>query len=431
MSLRMNLKAGMAVTGLLCAFSVAQAQMGAPVAATPPAAADKTAPADDACGVRKMTKKVDKPLLEAQKARQESKWDVVIAKVNEAEAVPVEKAPYDLFWIHEFRGIANVNLKKYPEALVDLAPGFESPCMDAGDKASRAKLLMQLSFNSKDYPKAISYGKQALALKPDDADVGNYLSNAYYITNDFENTKAVSAATIKQLEDSGQVPEETLIRILQSACLNLKDNECVVAQIEKLVVHYPKASYWTDLINSLLRVSTNDKELLNVLRLSDGVDVMKEGSQYTEMAQLALGQGLPGEAQAIIEKGQQKSAFADQREKDLASRLLTDAKQAVTLDKSTLDKQDASAKAKPAGDADVKLGAAYLSYGQNDKAIEALQRGIGKGGVKSPDEAGLLLGIAYMRTGNKPEAVKAFETVNKTPGMTRIAKMWLIQAKKA
>jgi len=72
-----------------------------------------------------------------------------------------------------------------------------------------------------------------------------YLANAYYITNDFENTKAVSAATIKLLEDSGKVPEETLYRILQSACLNLKDNECVVAQIEKLVVHYPKPSYWT------------------------------------------------------------------------------------------------------------------------------------------------------------------------------------------
>jgi hypothetical protein len=76
----------------------------------------------------------------------------------------------------------------------------------------------------------------------------------------------------------------------------------------------------------------------------------------------------------------------------------------------------------------VKLGAAYLSYGQNDKAIEALTRGIGKGGVKNPDEAGLLLGIAYLRSNNKPEAIKAFQTVKQTPAMTRIARMWLISA---
>jgi tetratricopeptide (TPR) repeat protein len=413
-------------------FTFAQAQMGGGSMTPNPSAAgkekEKAADPNDACGTRKMTKKVDKPLMDAQKARAAKNWDEVVARTNEAESVPVEKSAFDMFWIHEFRGIANVNLKNYPEALKDLGPGFDSPCMDAGDKPARAKLLMQIAFQTKDYPQAIVFGKKAQELSPSDPDVGVYLANAYYIGNDFENARSVSATTIKQLEDSGKVPEETLYRILQSACLNLKDNDCVVAQIEKLVIHYPKPSYWTDLINSLLRVSSNDKELLNVLRLSDGVDVMKEGSQYTEMAQLALSQGLPGEAQAIIEKGQQKGAFTAQREKDLATRILADAKQAVTLDKSTLDKQDASARAKPTGEADVKLGAAYLSYGMNDKAIESLQRGIGKGGVKNPDEAGLLLGIAYMRSNNKAEAIKAFHTVKQNPGMTRIAKMWLINA---
>jgi tetratricopeptide (TPR) repeat protein len=144
------------------------------------------------------------------------------------------------------------------------------------------------------------------------------------------------------------------------------------------------------------------------------------------MANLSMAQGLPGEAQAILEKGQQKGVFTSPKEKDHANRVLADAKQGVSLDKSTLEKQDASARAKPTGEADVKLGAAYLSYGQNDKAIEALQRGIGKGGVKLPDEAGLLLGIAYLRSNNKPEAVKAFQTVNKDPMMAHLAKLWLL-----
>jgi Flp pilus assembly protein TadD len=105
--------------------------------------------------------------------------------------------------------------------------------------------------------------------------------------------------------------------------------------------------------------------------------------------------------------------------------VLNEAKSAVALDKSTLDKQDASARSKPTGDNDVKLGAAYLSYGMNDKAIEALQRGIGKGGVKNPDDAGLLLGIAYLRAGNKPEAAKAFATV-KDPIYARVARLWTL-----
>jgi hypothetical protein len=122
----------------------------------------------------------------------------------------------------------------------------------------------------------------------------------------------------------------------------------------------------------------------------------------------------------------QKGVFTRPSQKEQANQLLGEAKQAVTLDKSTLDKQDAAARAKPTGDNDVKLGAAYLSYGDPAKAIEAIQRGIAKGGVKNPDDAGLLLGIAQLRAGNKPEAAKAFETVNKDPTMTRIAKLWLL-----
>jgi Tfp pilus assembly protein PilF len=91
-----------------------------------------------------------------------------------------------------------------------------------------------------------------------------------------------------------------------------------------------------------------------------------------------------------------------------------------------LAQQEASAKANAAGNADVKLGAAYLSYGDTAKAIEALNRGIGKGGVRNSDEAGLLLGIAHLRAGNKPEAAKAFETVNKDPTLTRVAKLWML-----
>jgi tetratricopeptide (TPR) repeat protein len=384
--------------------------------------------ATDACGVRKFSKKFDKPMIDAQKAYEAKDWNTVLAKVTEAEAVPVEKTTFDQFMVHELRAMAYLSTKQNAQALPEFAASFESPCIDAQIKPSRAKVLMQLAYQAKDYPKAVEYGKRAQELNPD-PEIGVYIANAYYILNDYPNTKAVSTELVKRLEETGKVPGEDVYRILESACVHLKDNACVAEQIEKLVVHYPKPAYWLDLTNSLMRVSTNDKELLNILRLADGANAMNEPAQFTEMAQLAMGQGLPGESQAIIEKGQKKGVFAAQKEKDLANRILGEAKQAVALDKSTLPKQDASARAKPTGDSDVKLGAAYLSYGENDKAIEALQRGLGKGGVKDTDEAGLLLGMAYMRSNNKAEATKAFETVTKNPTLARIAKLWILTAR--
>ena len=52
----------------------------------------------------------------AEKAFNAKQWDEVLAKVAEAEAVPVEKSLWDQYWIHEFRGRAYLSQEKYAEA---------------------------------------------------------------------------------------------------------------------------------------------------------------------------------------------------------------------------------------------------------------------------------------------------------------------------
>jgi hypothetical protein len=59
----------------------------------------------------------------------------------------------------------------------------------------------------------------------------------------------------------------------------------------------------------------------------------------------------------------------------------------------------------------VALGQAYLSYGSTTRAIDALKKGIAKGGVTDADEAQISLGIAYLRKGQKdrPSGVQGRE----------------------
>jgi tetratricopeptide (TPR) repeat protein len=361
----------------------------------------------------------------AEKAFNAKQWDQVLASVSEAEAVEVEKSVWDQYWIHEFRGRAYLSQEKYEEAGKELEAGLSSPCLDPKDKPSRLRMLLQIAYRLKQYPKVIELGNKYLESNPD-PEIASYVGNAYYAIDDFPNTRRVMADVVAKQEAGSKPPEELTYRILQGACIKLKDNACVTDLLEKLVIHYPKPQYWQDLMSLLMAQTKNNNQLLNMWRLADGADVLQDPAEYLEMAQLAVGQGLPGESQAVLEKGFQKGVFKTARQKEQANQLLTETKQAVALDKSTLDKQDAAARAKPTGDNDVKLGAAYLSYGDTAKAIEALQRGITKGGVKNPDDAALLLGIAQLRAGNKPEAAKAFGTVNKDATMTRIAKLWLL-----
>jgi tetratricopeptide (TPR) repeat protein len=379
---------------------------------------------EDPCAGQKISKKLDKPIGAAEKAFNAKNWDEVLVKVAEAEAMTdVAKTDFDTYWLNEFRGRAHINKQNYAEALTSLEASINSPCSPPADKASRYKVLVQLAYQTKNYPKVIELGNKGLESGAD-VDMATYVGNAYYATDDYPNTKRVMADVIQKQEAAGKKPEELTYRILQGACIKLKDNPCIIDMLEKLVSTYPKPEYWQDLVGLMLAQTKNNNQLLNIWRVAEGNNVLADPAEYTEMAQLAIGQGLPGEAQSVLDRGFQKGVFAKSG-KESATSVLNEAKSAVALDKSTLDKQDASARSKPTGDNDVKLGAAYLSYGMNDKAIEALQRGIGKGGVKNPDDAGLLLGIAYLRAGNKPEAAKAFATV-KDPIYARVARLWTL-----
>jgi hypothetical protein len=379
--------------------------------------------AQGACtGDGKINPKLKKSMGAAQDAAKASDWQGAIARSQEAEAVPVDKTEYEQFLLHEFKGIAYSNLKQYDDASKELEASVNSPCMPDADKPKRYKGLLQMAYQSKQYDKVIDFGDKALKAGGD-PEIAIYVGNAYYLKNDNQNTKRVLAEYTSRQEQSNKTPDEQTYQILQSACLKLDDMPCVTEQSEKLVAHYPKQEYWQNVIYLYLQSASSDnKQLLNVMRLGAAQKALKP-PQYNEMAQLAIDQGLPGEAQQVLEQGMAATTF-DAKTKEISNRLLDQAKKAAALDKSTLDQQEARAKAKATGDADVKLGAAFLSYNQPDKAVEALNRGIGKGTLKDPDEAGLLLGIAYTRLNNKAEADKAFATVTKNPMMTRIAKLW-------
>ena len=98
---------------------------------------------------------------------------------------------------------------------------------------------------------------------------------------------------------------------------------------EKLVLFYPKPEYWQNLLRSLKQGDTNDKQKINVLRLAVAVDVLKSPDDFTEMAQIALDEGLPAEAQSVLEQAIEKKLFKDQRKIDLNNRLLAKAKAEV------------------------------------------------------------------------------------------------------
>jgi Tfp pilus assembly protein PilF len=284
------------------------------------------------------------------------------------------------------------------------------------------KFIAQYYYQQKDYPKALDAAEQAEHHGATDADTMGLIAKAQYQSGKYKEAEQTQADLVSKMEK----PDEDSLKLMWQFAIKAQDDAASGRALEKLVALYPKPDYWANALAPLVRMDIKDSHLqLDVYRLMNDVGVLRLPTDYAEMAEIALDQGFPGETVTILQEAFQKNIFTEQRDKDRYQHLLDGAKQRSATDQQQLGKTESED-----ANALVQLGAAYMSYGQYEKAITNISKGIQKGGLKSADEAELLLGIAQLRARNNAEAQRAFDKVatSSIPGYARLGKLWALHA---
>jgi tetratricopeptide (TPR) repeat protein len=191
-----------------------------------------------------------------------------------------------------------------------------------------------------------------------------------------------------------------------------------------LVEYYPSPAYWSDLLDLMQTQAGSDARAnLEVFRLKNATNAIKQPDDFIEAAQIAIQVGFPGEAQSIMEKGYSSKVLGKSAKSEREQRLLNMAKSQASADKASLP-----ASAGGSGEAMAATGEAYLTYGQTSKAVTALNGALAKGGLKNKDEVQLHLGQAYLASGNAGEARRAFAKVGGK--YADLAKLWVLHSQR-
>jgi tetratricopeptide (TPR) repeat protein len=377
-----------------------------------------------------VSKAVAKPLKAAQEALAAKKLDEALAHVREAQGASGEKNAYDSYVMN----ILLFQIYQQKQDMADAIPVLQSASQSQYATPEQQKVWLKnialYYFQQKDYPKALEVADQAVKHGVNDLDTLGLIAKAEYLTGKYKD----AAAEMQEIVGKQDKPDEESLKLLWQFDLKANDDAGAAKAVEKLVTYYPKPEYWANALAPLVRMDIKDAHLqLNVYRLMSDVGVLKLPSDYAEMAEIALDAGYPGETQNVLQQAFAKNVFVEQRDKDRYQHLLEGAKQRAAKDQSQLATVEQTAAAAPNGDALVQLGAAYISYGQNDKAVAAISKGIAKGGLKSPDEANLLLGLAQLRQKNNSAAQQAFDKVasSSNNGYARLGKLWALRAHSA
>jgi len=366
----------------------------------------------------KIGAKMSKPLRAAQEAVQAKNWDVATSALAEAAAVE-PKTPYEAFMVEELGWFVQVQKKEYAGAIVSLKAAVESGFVPEADLPRRYKALAQLSYELKDYPKAVEYGRKSLELDPGGADVTMIVAHALYLADDFAGARAFIDA---QTAAGTAKPDEQLLLINLRSNYELNDRAGTMRSLEALIRNYPAQKYWTDLLNNQLYETKTDRDLRALYRLMIDTSTLAKPEEYSEMATTLMTGGFPSEAKRVLERGLAAGVFKG----EMLSRAQADLGRAgsgADADRKELPGADAALAAAKSANEMVAMGKLFFSVGDYAKAADAFRKGLAKGGVSDADDANALLGIALARSDKGAEAVEAFGKI-RDPKLGEVARLW-------
>jgi hypothetical protein len=378
-----------------------------------------------------ISKAVVKQAQAAQAAIKAEKWADCIAALAGVDAVP-DKTPYDEYAVSELRTVCAARSNDMAAAEPALARGLEigeaNGFVDEEARKLKLRQLTQVNYQLKNYRRAADFGRRAAQAEPGNKDLHMLTAQALYLIPDNAAAAAFIEPWVAQLEQRKETPPDMALGLWASACVRMKDDKCTRRAVEKQVAYAPSDEAWSNLFLLTMRDAPQEQNL-NVLRFAYEVGALKEGDDIAEYASLAMEKGYPGEAQAVVEAAIAAGKFGGPgKSTPGASNLLQQAKAAAAPDRASLARQAKDAAAQKTGVAEVRLGQAYLSYGQPTEAVASIERGIAKGGVKAIDEANLSLGIARLKAGDKGGAATAFDAV-KDPFLARLAGYWKLRTR--
>jgi tetratricopeptide (TPR) repeat protein len=374
------------------------------------------------------SKAVGEPLIAAQAAMKKNQWDLAMAKAKEASAVSSKK-PHEEFAVNELLSYLYTRRGDYANAAKLQEAALNSGRIPESQVPARVKALAQ-AYAQKgniNYAKQVEYGNRYLKSNPGDADMNFLVAQAQFQSGDCRNAVRSAQNAVDASRKGGGAPKENWLNLKLNCQHKLDDKDGQLATREQLVRYYPKKETWEPLLMALSnQPETDDRAKMNIYRLMLELGLLEQPDQYLEMAEIAIDQE-PGEAAKVIQAGLDNKVLVG-RDNERAKRILNHAQTKAQAKQDGLQAMDQQARQDPKGEADVNLGRAYLAAGQHDKAVEALQRGLKKGGFKNVDEAQMMLGRAYLKLKQKDQARRAFNAVPDDSKLAQVAQLWGVYA---
>jgi tetratricopeptide (TPR) repeat protein len=287
---------------------------------------------------------------------------------------------------------------------------------------STLKTLSQLYFVVENYPQALASVNQLLAVTEEPAaDVYLLLGQAHFQLKQFKEALQPIRTAIQIARKQGQRPKENWLLLLQVIYYELEDYPRMVAVLKELIQLYPKDRYLITLAAVYSQLGDTAKQLA-ITEVLYEKGYVKESHQIMNLANLYMLHGLPFKAGELLER-ELAAKRIEESENNL--RLLSQAWHQAREDEKAIPPLEQAAVLAQQGELYVRLAQSYINLERWDDAVQALQKGLAKGGLRRSDSAHIMLGMALFNQNKFIQARTVFEKALTDKRSQKMAEEWL------
>jgi len=282
--------------------------------------------------------------------------------------------------------------------------------------------VAQLYFLQEEWQKGIDTLNQWMAAS-DNPSTNAYvlLANGYYQLKDYDKSLFNIETAIERDQAAGKLPKEQWYNLARFIYFDRDQYRKALDILDILIMYYPKKSYWLQ-ASALYSELGDEPRQLAMLEVSYEQGLLDRSQDIVNLASMYLNAEVPYWGAKAMDTGFSDGIVEEESKNyELAGAAW---RQAQEVEKS-LPMLEAAASTSEKGELYARLGNVYLDVDKNKQAVEALKKGLDKGGIKRPDQARLALGMAYFNLGEFNAARRAFRDARKDKRARTYADQWL------
>jgi tetratricopeptide (TPR) repeat protein len=330
---------------------------------------------------------------------------------------------YELANVYNLYAFVHYSREDYPKALQAYEEVVKQPDIPLAMEINTKYTIAQLYFVQEQWKKGIDALNEWFALTENPSE-NSYilLAQGYYQLKDYNKALANTETAINMYKEKGKVPKEQWFNLARFLYFDKNDIDNAVAVLEELLTYYPKKQYWVQ-VSHMYGEQKKESWQLAAMETAYVQDMLDKGTEQVTMAYLYLNGEVPYKAAKAMDKGiKNDSIEGTSKNYEVMGNAW---RQAQEVSKAIPAMEQAAAKS-DSGELYARLGNVYLDGDQYKKAIEAINKGLQRGGVKRPDTARLVLGMAYFNDKQYAKAREAFKAAGRDERSEKYAAQWIL-----